>query len=314
MRMPNFLIIGAGKSGTTSLFNYTRQHPQLFMSERKDIRFFGHEGCAPEYTGPGASSIYHDPVTEMSQYERYFVGADGFPARGETSNYMVLPKAAEQIHRHLPEVRLIAILRNPVERAFSAFAANRRDGFEPEPEFERALDLEPHRQQENWGPTWYYRSNSRYYYRLREFYDRFPKERIHVYLTEDLARDPVGVCQDIFGHLGIDASFVPNTKTRYNVSGVPRFGQLYRLLAGPTLINRLGKLLLPKDLRTTIRAGTIDKAIVKSTKPMALREKLLEQFRDDNLRLQGLIDRDLSAWNSETLGPRSEPDTGSLSG
>jgi hypothetical protein len=294
--MPNFLVIGAAKSGTTSLYHYLRQHPMVFMSDRKEIRFFNHYHAAPSYTGPGADTIYRNLVSDVDEYESLFARAAHFSARGEASNYLASPESAARIRHYIPDVRIIALLRNPAERAFSQFTANRRDGFEPEEDFEWALELEAERRRLNWGPPWYYRGNGYYYQGLKEFYKLFPSEQIKVVLTEDMQNDAIALCREIFQHLGVDQSFTPATSTRYNVSGIPRARLLYRMLAGPTRINRLGKRLLSKPLRSRIRSGTIDKGMVKIPLPLELRLKLQEDYREDTLRLQELLDRDLVSW------------------
>src|SRR5215218_4707583 len=123
MTMPNFLIIGAGKSGTTSLYHYLGQHPEVFMSPMKEPKFFCFEGERPNFRGPGDDEeINRKCVTTIDAYRALFDGVACEKAVGEASSmYLYYPKAPERIDHHVAGVRLIAVLRNPVDRAYSSY-------------------------------------------------------------------------------------------------------------------------------------------------------------------------------------------------
>src|ERR671929_75877 len=130
MTMPNFFIIGAMKSGTTALYYYLEQHPEVYMSPVKEPNFF----CSQEQKN-GA-----DAVTDIRAYERLFRGVLGETAVGEASHcYLYEPRAAAAIRRCVPEAKLLAILRNPIDRAFSHFLHMVRTGSEPLSDFAQAL-------------------------------------------------------------------------------------------------------------------------------------------------------------------------------
>ncbi len=119
MPLPNFLIIGATKSGTTSLYRYIGQHPDVYMSLIKELRFFVVNGSGAQlYRGPTDDSRY--PVTCLGDYLSYFEGAAAETAIGEaTPEYLVVPEDPKRIRQRIPHARLIAILRDPTERAYS---------------------------------------------------------------------------------------------------------------------------------------------------------------------------------------------------
>src|SRR5581483_6498173 len=146
MPLPSFLIIGAAKSGTSSVFAWLGQHPEIYTSPIKGPCFFAFdEGARVRVAGPGDQAVFdRHVVTDPVAYRRLFDGVTpAHRAAGEASVlYLYAPAAAARIARTIPDVRLIAILRNPVERAFSSFQHLRRDGREPLADFAEALRAE----------------------------------------------------------------------------------------------------------------------------------------------------------------------------
>ncbi len=153
MTLPNFLVIGATKSGTTSLYTYLKQHPEVYMP-MKEPNFFALEGREPPFfRGPeGWKEPSQKRITDLEGYRTLFAGASGEKAMGEVSPlYLYAPQAAYRIRRYVPEAKLVAILRNPVERAYSAYMHLVREDREPLG-FAEALKEEERRIQSNWGP------------------------------------------------------------------------------------------------------------------------------------------------------------------
>lgn len=155
MSEPNFLIIGAAKAGTTSLYHYLAQHPQVFLSANKEPHFFALENNPPDYKGPGDEQGVRSRITDWQSYLALFSKATGqHRAIGEASTlYLYHPDAPSNIHRHLPDMKMIALLRNPVDAAYSAFGHMYREGREPCNDFMQALKEEDHRVAENWAPS-----------------------------------------------------------------------------------------------------------------------------------------------------------------
>jgi hypothetical protein len=304
MTMPNFLIIGAQKSGTTSLYDYLKQHPQIYMSPVKEPRFFAIEGEKPNFQGPGDQELYENIVVDVEAYRALFQGASKETAIGEASVlYLYIPRASERIRHYIPEVKLIAIVRNPVERAYSAFLHLTRDRMEPLKDFACALRAEKERIRSNWGPIWHYKQVGFYYAQLKRYYETFEQGQIKVYLYEDLNDDPVSVLKDIYSFLGVADSFMPDVARRYNVSGIPThegWYALYTFLLEQNPVKSVVKPLLPKGLRrrlsTTLLSTLQDRTLVKPPLPVEVRRELTELYRDDILNLQDLIKRDLSQW------------------
>ena len=228
MPLPNFLIIGAAKAGTTSLYYYLRQHPQVYMSPIKEPRFFALEGEILNFKGP-AQGINQTSITSLDEYFHLFAGVTDEIAIGEASTlYLHSQRALEGIKRYLPNAKLIVILRNPIERAYSSYLHLVRDGYEAL-SFEQALQAEEFRIQQKWQPLWYYSKRSFYYEAIKNYLDIFEHCQIKIYLYEDLAADSKYIFKDICGFLDIDDSFKPDTSIK-NSSGIPKNKFLQRIL------------------------------------------------------------------------------------
>ncbi len=305
--MPTFLIIGAVKSGTTSLYHYVGQHPEVFVSPVKETNFFAFCDGMPEYRDPWAVLLRQEWVRDLESYRRLFAPGTSSRARGEASpQYLFRPGTAERIHRHLPGVKLIAILRHPADAAFSSFMMRLRDGHEPYSDFRRAIDAEERGEREGWSFGEYV-SRFYYYRQLSAYYSVFRREQIRVYLFEDLMTDPAGLLRDLFQFIDVKPDFLADTSIRLNRSGVIRNPLLRRVwhLSGP-LRARVRPLLPPRLRRRAYRMVVRD--IEKPRFDPALRRELAERYRDDIVRLQELIGRDLTAW----LDPAETRDGGHL--
>ena len=198
MPLPNFLIVGAHKSGTTSLYHYLRQHPQIYMSPRKESGFFIYEGGQPDFTGPGIATRMRDVITDIEAYRRLFDDVRDELAIGEASGiYMQESRAVERIRHYVPEARIVAILRDPASRVFSSFTQLRRDGYEPEADLRKALAKEDERRAQNWGYAWYHRRRGFTHDILKQYIEAFGRDRVRVYLYDDLCDDPAKLMADL---------------------------------------------------------------------------------------------------------------------
>ena len=297
-RMPNFLIIGAAKAGTTALYHYLKQHPQIFMPPVKEPNFFALEGQKPNFRGPGDDeAINRFSITDIEAYQALFEGAENALAIGEASPlYLYSPDAPRRIRRYVSNAKLIVILRNPVERAYSHFLHFVRDGREPHTDFRRALIEEERRIREHWEWAWHYKAVGFYFIQLKRYYELFDLEQIRVYLYEDFKEKPMELLCDIFRFLGVDDDFKPDVSLRFNVSGVPRNKVLHAFLSKPHPVKSLLKPLIPVKLRQRLVVTLQNRNLAKPELPAAVRKELVDLYREDILKLQALIKRDLSHW------------------
>jgi hypothetical protein len=302
MTMPNFLVIGSAKCGTDALCNYLSQHPSIYMSSNKEPNFFVAEGAGDiPYRGPGDRKALTDWdmwISTADAYQALFANVTTERAIGEgTTWYLYDELAPGRIRRHIPDARLIAVLRNPVDRAYSAYTMLLRDGREPARDFATALAAEDERVRANWEPMWHYRRMGFYSSQLKRYYDTFDKAQIHVVLYDDFNARPREVVGDLFRFLEVDDTFEPDTSSRHNVSLVPRHQTFHMLVAGDNPVKSLVKSVVPPDLRRGVKARLVAGNLTKPTPmPPAVRRELIEVFRPDVLELQDLLGRDLSRW------------------
>ncbi|MDJ0705405.1 MAG: sulfotransferase [Leptolyngbyaceae cyanobacterium MO_188.B28] len=295
--MPNFLVIGAAKAGTTAIFHYLKEHPQIYMSPHKEPRFFALMGEPLNFQGPGDLTRFKF-VTDMEAYRELFEGVSTEIAIGEVSPwYLYRPKVAERIKQHLPNAKLIAILRDPVERAYSNFLHASQEGLEPLSDFSEAMLAEPERILNNWSPRWHYKQKGFYYVQLKRYFDQFDHSQIKVYLYDDFKENPLAVLKDIFTFLGVDNTFVPDTSKKHNISKLSRNTTLDLLLRRPNRMKSILKPLLLPGFRKYIKANL--NTLNEKEKPQLspeVRSQFIQEYQEDILKLQELINRDLSKW------------------
>lgn len=301
MTLPNFLIIGAAKSGTSSLYDYLGQHPQVYTSPLKGPCYFAFEdGHQVRVNGPGDQELFNRlMVTNFASYQELFSGVTGETAIGEASVlYMYEPSTAARIYAYKPDIKLIACLRNPVDRAFSSYLHLRRDAREPLASFADALRAENDRVCARWEHQWHYTRLGAYHEQLVRYYELFHREQIAVYLYDEFLEDPIGLVQKIYRFLGVDGSFAPDISIRLNVSGKPRSRVLHNFLTKPNPLAASMRKGLPATLRKKLGAQlmALNLDTQRQTLSHDMRHKLTQLYREDILKLELLIQRDLSAW------------------
>jgi hypothetical protein len=216
---PNFIIIGAMKAATTSLYTYLKQHPDVFMTSIKEPKFFNNLNKNSVFKLKGKGLV---KIKTMEQYQNLFQKAINEIAIGEASpSYIFDEDCHILIKDNLPRVKIIAILRQPVERAYSNFLHAKRADQEKETEFEKAFN-EENEMLKKGIKTHYYLEKGFYYKQLKRYYAVFPKEQIKIILFEDIIKSPEKITQEVFEFLNVDSSFIPNTSKKANVSGVPK--------------------------------------------------------------------------------------------
>jgi hypothetical protein len=302
MTLPNFLIIGAAKSGTTSLWAYLRQHPQIFLSGNKEPNFFAFEGLKlPPFVGPAEPKILYDrlykySVTDLKTYRHLFKNVSSEIAIGEASvRYLYFPQAAERIKKYIPDVKTIAILRNPIDRLYSHYLMIKAE-YRLEPlKLAEALDREEERIKNNWGWDWHYVKVGMYYQQIKHYLDLFSREQVKIFLYEDFCSQPLEVVREICGYLGVDNKFVPNIANRRKEAYWPKIFAIDRLLNEPNPFRVVLEKTLPKkQFDKVIRYGMRLNSASIPPMPDEIRDRLKKVFREDILKLQDLIQREIS--------------------
>ncbi|HEX2250707.1 MAG TPA: sulfotransferase [Gemmatimonadales bacterium] len=289
--LPNFIVIGAAKAGTTALYWYLAEHPAVFMSPVKETNFFAYGLDDAGQLLYGIPELHQFPVTTLSEYEKLFANAGDAAAVGEASPiYLECPQAAGRIRTRIPDARLICGLRHPVERAYSDYLMYLRL---------RGEQLEPNRDlvaSAVWAqPDSHWMRIGRYHGQLERYYEAFPERQIHVFLFDDLKRDLLGTVQAIYRFVGVDPSFVPDLETPHNIGGMPASRQLERLFSSSTLRRAVAPL-VPQRAAKWVRRLRARNMVKAPTLPADLRKELTLHFRDDIIQTSRLIGRSLEHW------------------
>jgi len=297
--MPNFYIAGAARCGSTSLDAYCRAHPDIYMSPVKEPNYFSYGFGAVQYDGPGREKFYATSIKNLGAYQALFERAGQARVIGEASiNYMLHPQACAGIKALTPEAKLVFILRQPVERAWSSFQLSRGSGTEQESSFLAAWrDDSRRRAAGHWSCI--HRYKSLYAKHLECWFTTFPKEQIKVILYEDLKEDAESVMRELYAFLEVDPDFQPQTSVVYNQSGeinnlFLRLGWKYSAGLRSTLAP-----LLPARWRGRIFRYIASGSHARKPSealPRDLKLALTDELRDDILALENLLDRDLSGW------------------
>ncbi len=282
MQLPNFLIIGAIKAGTTSLYYYLQQHPEVYMpTERKEARYFAWEPNNPDFSHYTRQQF---PYRTLEEYTALFAGVTDEIAVGEASpGYLESPVAAENVKALIPDAKLIVSLRNPVQRHYSAYLMSVRQGRENRPMTQGI--------RENYDLL---KSRS-YYNSLIRWYSEFDETQIKVVLFDDIRRDALAVAEGLFNYLGVDRNFVPDVSQTHNKGGVPKSG-LKQSVVNTLRRYRRYRAYLPSGVRerfTDFAQGNLESA---PPMPDEAKQLLWELFEEDTRKVAALTGRDLSHW------------------
>lgn len=300
--LPDFLIIGAGKSGTTSLDQYLQQHPKLFMSRRKEPNFFAYESIPETALNKYISRHYYQSIVKLNDYQKLFAGAKKNQLLGEVSNtYLVMDNAAERIKYYVPNVKLIAILRQPAERLYSRYLHLARENRLPSKDFRTVFDK---------NSIWWKRNDlikeGFYFKNLSRFYSLFPPENIRVYFNEDLKNRPKELINDICSFLSIEEIAEIDYSIKYNRSGLIRNRWYDMTLGHNSIIKETLKAVLPSIIYTRAKENLRLHSLVTTLKDynlnqpkldVALKRRITEEIYGEDIKnLQCLLNTDLTHW------------------
>ncbi len=219
MALPDFFVIGAPKAGTTALHAALAQHPQLHLSRVKEPKFFLCDGPPPDHGGPGDAHSYREWIWRRDEYERLFDAAPPDSHRGESTPFYLSDfDAQERIRAAVPGARLIVILRDPVDRAYSNWAHLWADGLEPIGDFLEACAEEPRRRQAGWAPFWRYLETGLYGRQLEHLFTLFPRDQVHTIRYRSLVEEPGPTLDLVCRFLGVDEGVITEVPAR-NVGG-----------------------------------------------------------------------------------------------
>ena len=279
------IIAGAAKAGTTSLLRYLGQHPEVCPQREPEFTYFVLE----EQHARGYEAAF----------ERYF-GDCGCASAIVAKNVglMYSPDGLRRLRSHNPAMQVVVLLRHPVERSYSHYWYARQLGHEPLASFERAIEAEPDRLRSNrqkWARCAYL-ERSDYARHLETVYGMFPRPQITVATTEELEKDPTGLCRTLCRRLGVSADFTVDTSLRHNVTGVSRSSFLARAMRPRTRLARAVRTVLPRQVRAVVYALLLRSNLRPARRPemnRATRASLEERFSPMIARLEEMVGRSL---------------------
>ncbi len=305
MRTPDFFIVGAAKSGTTSMYEYLRQHPDIYMPATKWINYFN-----TDLESPGN-------CRDRDEYLSFFAGAGHEKRVGEASeSYLYSKQAAHGIHAACPQADIIIMLRNPVDMLHSLHSQLLFSHVEDIEDFGEALAAETQRKNgqqmpaaAHHPPQWlFYRETARLAEQVQRYLETFGPDHVHFIVFEDFATDPHGTYRDTLQFLNVDPKFAVDFKV-YNANTTVRSRGLDRMIREPPMpVKRLVTALLPSPTlrkRVTQRLSVLNvKRTPRAALAVELRAQLQQEFQPEVERLGRIIGRDLSRW-SKALPPGS---------
>lgn len=297
---PNFFIIGAPKCGTTSLYEYLRGHPQVYMSAAKEPGYF-----APDNLQPGSHQLRYG--ADEGRYLALFEQAGQAKRLGEaTVGYLYSEQAPELIHRFEPAARIIVMFRDPLKMIPSLHNQRLAEGREQEADFGKAMEREIAVDGRS-APTTKppapgsYRDRGLFSRHLPRWFDSFGREHVLVILLEDFEREPVAQFRRVLEFLDVDAEWQPEAFRVHNVRHQPRSRLLSRLLkTGPPqwlVWKLLPRIVGDANTRQLVRrfrhSSLIRKPTPRAEMHPALLRQLEEYFEPDVARLSEILGRDL---------------------
>ncbi|NND94105.1 MAG: hypothetical protein HKN45_04520 [Flavobacteriales bacterium] len=296
--LPDIFLVGAAKSGTTTLAYYIQQHPDVAMP-RKEPGFMAYYD-KPDDQVP--SRIRDRQVRSYDAYKRLYqdIPPDKIICDASVAN---LSKYEDSIHNlkefygdRARDLKIVAILRQPVDRSFSHYMMLVKNGYE-ELDFEEAIKEENVSKRISIANGYNYLGNSLYYERVKAYMEAFPQMKI--YLTDDL-KDSKSLAKDLFEYVGLEYPEGINLKMKLNPSGMPKRRGLIKALNGYSETKERLKRALPESWQSKLvefKSAVTEKNVVKVKVDPELKHRLThEYFKEDIQKLQSLIGRDLDTW------------------
>jgi hypothetical protein len=304
-RLPDFLIVGAPKAGTTALHTALASHPSLTLSNPKEPKYFlCGDAPAPAYVGPGDAHSRREWIWRRADYRRLFAAARPDQLCGESTPLYLRDVAAHQrIADAVPNAKLIAVVRDPVDRAYSNWMHLWVDGLEPEADFLAACDAEQKRIDAGWAPFWRYCELGKYGEQLRSLFERFAREQVLIVRYRDLVDAPETALDQVCRFLGVEPGrltavprdnmrpFVADSARRRALSHVMRTGARVAATLPPQVWRRASQPILA----AMHRGSDADRPHLT----VEQRCQLVEVFRDDIALLGDLTGTSYDDWLGE---------------
>jgi hypothetical protein len=306
-RLPHFVIAGAPKAGTTALHAALATHPGLYLSPVKEPKYYLTDGRSPPRSrqrGPGDAHSAREWTWRRGEYLALFAAAPEGAVRGESTPFYLYDRAAQaRLAADIPDVRVVAVVRDPVDRAWSNWVHLRADGLEPEADFLAAVRSEERRVADGWAPFWHYRGLGRYGEQLRDLYRHVPSDRVLLLRYRQVVDSPRQTLDRVSTFLGVApgvAHAVPPENVKPYVADTARYRALSRVVragaalgayAPPQVWRQAGRPLI-----AALHAGRAPRPPM----PVEVRREVLEPLLLDIELLEELTGESFADWKGDT--------------
>jgi hypothetical protein len=292
IKLPNFIIAGAPKCGTTSVSRYLAQHPDVYIPE-KEMNVYSFLHREKEFR-----STQIERIDSLEKYQAFFSFKNNPPQHiGEKSvsytYHLWNEKVIQNILKYHPrakQLKIIIILRQPVERMFSQYVFN--CGFDEKLSFEDAIQFWPERQKQGWIPAYDYFGGSLYSQSILNFKKHFKNTGIFFY--DDLKGNPKAFMNNIFDFLEIKNTIDIDFSEKHNTGALPsgNMGKLFRKAGRSKLLQNISETKFGQRLKSKIKNKTFEKANLEPD----LKSELTKHFEEDIKKLEDILNKDLSNW------------------
>lgn len=312
---PNFFVVGTAKAGTSSIDVYLSQHPAIYISPIKEPHFFSEDFRMADFRANyrerasfdvkaylGNPPLPHKHIAhidDLSQYLELFREVKNEKVIGELSTgYLYSNCAAENIFKFNPNTRIVMVLRQPVERAYSHYLMNVRDLWDYDSGFINALERDFASSEKGWGKSHLYVELGLYFEQVSRYLKRFPESQVKICLYEDLKNDPVEFIKELCEFLEVDPSALTakDVAEHKNVAAFPRFKIPDGYLPVFNVLRKYIGMLLPDKVKDQVRKGMFSSMNVPKLREDEF-EQAMKYFSEDIHKLSVLIKRDLQSWH-----------------
>lgn len=300
-KLPNFVIAGFPKCGSTSLYYYLNEHPDIFLPKQKELHYFTYDIISSTLEGPGDTRVNKFHVSNFNDYKKKYSEVRNEKAIGDASpSYINYPSCISEIKGKLGnDVKVIILLRDPVKRTYSNYLHLIREHRETL-DFFSALKEEQNRKSKKYSDFWYYTFNSFYYEKIKAFKAEF--KNVLIITTEEMNKETSKVIKGTYEFLGVDESFMPeNLDRRYNPGGVFKENVITKFFFKQSKLRTIIKSLIPI---TPWMKHLKHKMINKYQEPApTIDEKaedyLIDLFKEDVIKLKEQYGIKTEFWNKK---------------
>lgn len=306
LNQPNLFIVGTAKSGTTSMYNYLNEHPDVYFPLVKETHYYSDATSSldVDFLPPKKGKKYHTKViNDEKVYNELYKDVKKERYIGDSSpSYFIDKNSAERIYKACPQAKIIVVLREPVGRAYSQFLMERRIGLEPHEDFLEAVKADYENGKERvWGKDHLYMDHGFYFKQLERYRKYFSDNQIMCISFFDLTRNTEKVLKDVLDFLNLDSSY------KFNLEKVHNQYKTHRNIFTKAIVNNKGRLLYLVDLLPDSIIGVVKKIIFKEAEKPKMNPNCIPYFKktlsEDLLKLKDEfgISQDFYNYLSKTI-------------